>query len=121
MFEKLVLIEIIDSPITKDIDMLLDIGMPVMHRNIRYNCRVFIYQRKIILIRPKKYLAEDGNYREMRWFAPWTKHGKVEEFYLPQIISDATGQITVPFGDGIITTVDTALAAETCEEVLIIF
>lgn len=22
-------------------------------------------------IRPKIYLANDGNYREMRWFTPW--------------------------------------------------
>ena len=26
---------------------------------------------KIVGIRPKIYLANDGNYREMRWFTPW--------------------------------------------------
>jgi hypothetical protein len=40
-----------------------DVGMPVRHRNIRFNCRVLIYNKKIILIRPKMALAEDGNYR----------------------------------------------------------
>jgi len=44
-----------------------------MHKNVRYNCRVIFYNRQILLIRPKLYLAMDGNYREMRWFTPWTK------------------------------------------------
>ena len=46
---------------------------PVMHKNVRYNCRVIFYNRQILLIRPKLYLAMDGNYREMRWFTPWSK------------------------------------------------
>jgi hypothetical protein len=29
--------------------------------------------RKILLIRPKMMLCEDGNYRESRWFSPWRK------------------------------------------------
>ena len=28
---------------------------------------------KIYLIRPKLFLAMGGNYREARWFTPWTK------------------------------------------------
>lgn len=33
--------------------MICDIGMPVLHNGVRYNCRVFCFNRKIILIRPK--------------------------------------------------------------------
>ncbi len=33
--------------------IICDIGMPVMHENVRYNCRVFVVNRKIVLIRPK--------------------------------------------------------------------
>ena len=51
--------------------ILCDIGMPVMHRGVRYNCRVFIYDRKLLLIRPKMFLANEGNYRETRWFTAW--------------------------------------------------
>lgn len=29
--------------------------------------------RKILLIRPKMALANEGNYRELRWFTPWTR------------------------------------------------
>lgn len=32
-------------------------------RGVRYNCRVFLLNRKIIYIRPKLSMADDGNYR----------------------------------------------------------
>lgn len=44
--------------------VLCDIGMPVLHHGVRYNCRVFCLDRKILLIRPKLFMADDGNYRE---------------------------------------------------------
>ena len=45
--------------------------MPVMHRNVSYNCRVICLDRKVLGVRPKFFLANDGNYREMRYFTPW--------------------------------------------------
>jgi NAD+ synthase (glutamine-hydrolysing) len=45
---------------------LCDIGMPVLHNGVPYNCRVWVLNRKIIGIRPKLWMANDGNYREMR-------------------------------------------------------
>ncbi len=86
-----VLTELLKSPLTNDI--LCDVGMyvtpltphtshtltstpthrPVMHKNVRYNCRVIFYNSEILLIRPKMDLAIEGNYREMRWFCPWKK------------------------------------------------
>ena len=53
--------------------IICDVGMPVMHKNVRYNCRIIFLNEKILLIRPKMALAPDGNYREGRWFTPWTK------------------------------------------------
>ncbi|KAL8896213.1 MAG: hypothetical protein Q9192_003212 [Flavoplaca navasiana] len=97
-------------------DIVLDIGMPVRHKNVRYNCRIICYNRKIILIRPKLWLANDGNYREMRYFTPWMRPGHVEDYYLESIVGKVTGQTEVPFGDGIISTKDTCFACETCEE-----
>ncbi|KAL8670480.1 MAG: hypothetical protein Q9168_004989 [Polycauliona sp. 1 TL-2023] len=97
-------------------DIVLDIGMPVRHKNVRYNCRIICYNRKIILIRPKLWLANDGNYREMRYFTPWMRPGHVEDYYLESIVGTITGQTEVPFGDGIISTKDTCFACETCEE-----
>ena len=40
--------------------------MPVIHKNVLYNCRVICYNGVINLIRPKVCLADDGNYREGR-------------------------------------------------------
>ncbi|KAI8320043.1 glutamine-dependent NAD(+) synthetase with GAT domain-containing protein [Martensiomyces pterosporus] len=96
--------------------ILIDTGMPVMHRNNRYNCRVIILNGKIVLIRPKLYMANDGNYRELRWFAAWEKRAQVEDYVLPRFISKITGQKTVPLGDALISTEDTCIGIELCEE-----
>ena len=41
---------------------------------------------------------------------------KTEDYYLPRIISDICGQYTVPFGDGVVSTIDTCIGSEICEE-----
>lgn len=65
-----------------------------MHKSVKYNCRVIIAESKIVLIRPKIFLANDGNYRELRFFTPWTTR-KVEQYYLPRMISKITGQVYI--------------------------
>lgn len=99
-------------------DILLDIGMPVGHKNVRYNCRIIALNCQILLIRPKMFLANDGNYREMRYFTPWARPRYVEEYYLPRIVAEAIGdgKRKVPIGDAAISTYDTCVATETCEE-----
>jgi predicted amidohydrolase len=47
--------------------------MPVTLNNSRYNCRIWCYNGQVLGIRPKIILANDGNYRETRWFSAWTK------------------------------------------------
>jgi Carbon-nitrogen hydrolase len=59
--------------------ILVDVGMPVIHRGVRYNCRVFILDGRVLLIRPKLHLADDGNYREGRYFTTWKHAGGVEQ------------------------------------------
>ncbi|KAG0342989.1 glutamine-dependent NAD(+) synthetase [Podila humilis] len=89
---------------------------PVMHKNVKYNCRVIILNGKILLIRPKMFMANDGNYRELRWFTPWGKHRVTEDHYLPRMIQKITGQTTVPIGDAVISTHDSCIGVEMCEE-----
>ncbi|MCJ1309239.1 glutamine-dependent NAD(+) synthetase [Agyrium rufum] len=96
--------------------ILLDIGMPVQHRNVRYNCRVICLDGKILMIRPKMWLANDGNYREMRHFTPWLRPQEYEEYHLPRRIQKLQGISHVTFGDTVISTPDTCIGAETCEE-----
>ncbi|KAF5911421.1 hypothetical protein HPG69_004291 [Diceros bicornis minor] len=108
-----------------------------MHRNVRYNCRVIFLNRRILLIRPKMALANEGNYRELRWFTPWSRTRQTEEYFLPRMIQDLTKQNaaqtgdgqervscalflrlqeTVPFGDAVLATWDTCIGSEICEE-----
>lgn len=103
--------QILENEVSKDI--VCDVGMsvfiskasvpaltepphrhrPIIHKNVLYNCRVIIHNGKILLIRPKMWLANDGNYRELRYFTPWMKHRKTEEHFLPRIIQHITGQV----------------------------
>lgn len=87
-----------------------------MHKNVIYNCRVIIFDGRILLIRPKMWMANDGNYRELRFFTPWTRHKQTEEHFLPRMIKDITGQTVVPFGDAVVSTYDTCIGIELCEE-----
>ncbi|CAL8379875.1 unnamed protein product [Arctogadus glacialis] len=109
-----VLKKLLESPSTQDI--ICDVGMPIMHHNVRYNCRVLFLNRKILLIRPKMMMANNGNYRELRWFSPWKKLRHVEEYFLPRMLQEVTGQDTVPFGDCVLSTKDTCIGSEICAE-----
>ncbi|TFK39983.1 hypothetical protein BDQ12DRAFT_698028 [Crucibulum laeve] len=109
-----VLAEILSSDATDGI--VCDIGMPVEHKSVVYNCRVIVHDRRLLLIRPKMWMANDGNYRELRHFTPWTKHRQWENFELRGKIRKITNQTTVPFGDAVISTVDTCIGVELCEE-----
>jgi NAD+ synthase (glutamine-hydrolysing) len=97
-------------------DLLLDIGLPVVHKGARYNVRVFCLNRKIILVRPKTALADDGNYREGRWFTPWKFDHPLDEFVLPAFVGSKLGQRSCPFGVAILQLNDSSIASEMCEE-----
>ncbi|EGS17351.1 glutamine-dependent NAD(+) synthetase-like protein [Thermochaetoides thermophila DSM 1495] len=99
-------------------DIIIDVGMPVLHRNVRYNCRVICLNGKILLIRPKMWLANDGNYREMRHFTPWMRPRETELFHLPKMLAEVQGETHVLFGDAVISTPETCIGAETCDMAL---
>ncbi|KAH0620827.1 hypothetical protein JD844_021630 [Phrynosoma platyrhinos] len=82
-----VLAKLLESPVTEDI--ICDVGMPIMHRNIRYNCRVIFL------------------------------NNHVEEYFLPRMIQEITLQESVPFGDAVLATLDTCIGTEICEELWI--
>ena len=92
-------------------------------RNLRLNCRILALDGKILLIRPKIFLCNDGNYRfdvrssrsnslplisvhrEMRYFQPWPQ-GRVEDFILPRSMQRRQGSIKVPIGDAVLSMAD---------------
>ncbi|KAI9768006.1 MAG: glutamine-dependent NAD(+) synthetase [Geoglossum simile] len=122
------LVDILNDPASTDI--LLDIGMPITHKLVKFpytntlppNSRqcfggvctpeTYLFE----LIRPKLSLANDGNYREMRYFSPWKGERVVEDYYLPRIAHRLTGQKKVRIGDALISTLDSCMGTETCEE-----
>ncbi|ORZ29590.1 hypothetical protein BCR44DRAFT_115967 [Catenaria anguillulae PL171] len=112
-----VLTTLLAHPACQSPHMLCDFGMPVKHRGVNYNCRVLVHRGKIVLIRPKMFLANDGNYRELRWFTPWAHARTLEEHHLPRMVAQTTGQARVPFGDAVVATLDTVIGVEMCEEV----
>lgn len=97
-------------------DILCAVGCPLMYNNTRYNCVVFILDGQIKLIRPKLELADDGNYRERRWFTPWTLTNKLVEYKLPSNLSVITNQKNVLFGFAILKLNDCTISEELCEE-----
>ena len=96
-------------------EMVVDVGLPVTHGGVRYNCRAFLLRRRVLLLRPKLVLADDGNYREARWFTAWARPSCVETFKLPDCVAAVAGQATVPIGDAALAFQDTTLATELCE------
>ena len=83
-----VIAELVKDPSLHGI--LIDVGAPVIHRHVAYNCRIFLLNGAITLIRPKTDLADDGNYREARWFRAWPRYRKKEEYVLPSFVRDVT-------------------------------
>lgn len=112
------IVKILQSDLTHN--CIVDVGMPVDHQSVRYNCRVFMLNREIILIRPKMFLANDGAYREVRWFGAYKpKDSGLEEYVLPKSVQRIIGQRFAPFGFAAIQANDCMLAAETCEELFV--
>ncbi|RWS25756.1 putative glutamine-dependent NAD(+) synthetase-like protein [Leptotrombidium deliense] len=87
-------------------NIIIDLGLPVLKDSNLYNCRVVLLNSKIIFIRPKLKLANEGNYRESRWFTPWGSGSGYEEsvvwYQLPPFITTLTGQQFVPFGADVV-------------------
>jgi hypothetical protein len=49
-------------------------------------------------------------------FTAWVKERQTENYYLEEVVRKVTGQHIVPIGDAVLSTMDTAVGCETCEE-----
>ena len=77
---------------------LIELGMPILHNLKVYNCLVYIYKSKILLIRPKSILSNSNKGQENRYFDHFSNLTILENFNLPQEIKNVTGQENVKFG-----------------------
>ena len=96
--------------------ILWDAGLPATHRGVRYDARVAVLNGVVLLVRPKRILADDGQHRESRWFAAWRAARTVEPFALPEPLRRATGRSSSTIGDAVMRLRDARIAFETCEE-----
>jgi NAD+ synthase (glutamine-hydrolysing) len=106
--------------------LLCDFGMPVLFAGARYNCRILALNRTILLIRPKISLADNGNYRESRYFTGYCKSSysntnttdkQQESLVLPAAFHTRFQQQTAPFGTRSLVFGDgTTVGCESCEE-----
>ena len=105
-------------------DLLCDFGLPVLHKGVRYNARVLAYGGQILWIRPKQHLADNGNYRESRYFTPWdssSSSSHTDRFLLPPVVQAAFPDHPrlVPMGTGCIQSTmhyGLRIGCESCEE-----
>lgn len=98
--------------------LLCDFGMPVLFGGTRYNCRVLARDRKILLIRPKVAMADNGNYRESRYFTAYKgMQGRQEQLVLPGAFREKFLQSSAPFGTQSVQFGDgVSVGCESCEE-----
>lgn len=78
--------------------IIIDVGMAIQFHSVAYNCRVICLDGKILLIRPKRYLANDGNYREQRYFQAWAHERGSQQYPLPRMLQKLQGASHVPIG-----------------------
>lgn len=99
-------------------DLLCDFGMPVLFQGSRYNCRILAQNKRILLIRPKTAMADNGNYRESRYFTAHRQPSTVQQqLILPISFHRKFGQSSAPFGTQSLALSDgISVGVESCEE-----
>lgn len=98
--------------------ILCDFGMPILFAGARYNCRVLCRDKKILMIRPKTSMADNGNYRESRYFTAYKAPKNMQEkLQLPNSWAKKFAQKSAPFGVGFLQCADgSTIGCESCEE-----
>lgn len=85
-------------------DMVVCVGLPLMHHNALYNTVAVLRGDKILGFVPKQHLANDGLHYEARWFKPWPAGHRTEIFG------------GVPVGDLIFSFAGVRVGFEICED-----
>lgn len=83
------------------------LNLPLYYHNKLYNCSVVVFDKKILGVYAKQYMALDGVHYEPRWFNPWP--------------IDLTGEIDIdgtnyPIGDLTFDFKDWKIGFEICED-----
>lgn len=79
---------------TKDYDILIAVGSPLLSGSILYNCAYLLFKGKILGIVPKSYLPNYSEFYEKRWFT--------EGFSIENERINLPYQKDIPFGTDLI-------------------
>jgi len=94
---------------TKNYDMLIAVGAPLLYNSALYNCAFLLFKGSVLGIVPKSYLPNYSEFYEKRWF---TEGLSVENEKV-----DLPFQKDVPFGTDLIFSSGIAnFAVEICED-----
>ena len=94
---------------TRDIDMLITIGAPLIYHDALYNCGYVLYKGKILGIVPKSYIPNYSEFYEKRWFT--------EGLNITSKTVDFSFQKNVPFGVNLLFSCDNfTFGVEICED-----
>ncbi len=87
--------------------LLVAVGLPLKYNQKLYNCSCLIDNKKIVGIRAKQFLANDGVHYEPRWFEPWP-FGKIVDY-------EVNNQLA-PLGDILVDYKGVRIGMEICED-----
>lgn len=94
---------------SKNKDIFITVGAPIVYNNHLYNCAINIFRGKILGIVPKSFLPNYNEFYETRWF---TEGIDIKNSYI-----DLTFQDDIPFGTDLIFTYENIkIACELCED-----
>lgn len=94
---------------TKEIDMLIAVGAPLLQNNTLYNCSYILFKGSILGIVPKSYLPNYNEFYEKRWFS--------EGLGIKSNLIDLPFQKNVNFGTNLIFAADQfKFGFEICED-----
>ncbi|WP_315067119.1 NAD(+) synthase [uncultured Clostridium sp.] len=94
---------------TKNNDILIAVGAPLLYGSALYNCAFLLFKGKILGIVPKSYLPNYSEFYEKRWFT--------EGLSVEDEIVDLPYQKDIPFGTNLIFSSSIAnFGIEICED-----
>ncbi|NME83871.1 NAD(+) synthase [Clostridium sp. SM-530-WT-3G] len=94
---------------TKEKDMLIAVGAPILKGSILYNCAVILFKGTILGVVPKSFIPNYSEFYEKRWF---TEGVNVQDYTL-----DLPFQKNIPFGTNLIFSSNIAnFGFEICED-----
>lgn len=94
---------------TKDIDMLIAVGAPLLYNNCLYNCAYIIFNGKLLGIVPKSYIPNYTEFYEKRWFT--------QGLGIVDLTINLPFQNDVPFGTNLLFNSDMySFGFEICED-----